>query len=81
MGSDWMHLWVLRELAEVIARSISIIFGKLWGTGQVPEGWRKANVTSVFKKSEKEEPGNYRLVRLASIPGKVMEQLIFGAML
>ncbi|GAB0208061.1 mitochondrial enolase superfamily member 1 [Grus japonensis] len=49
-----------------------------WRTGEVPEDWRKANVTLVFKKSKKEDPGNYRPVSLTSIPGKVMEQLILG---
>lgn len=49
--------------------------------------WRKANVTPVFKKGNKEDPGYYRLVIspgdrsptqgfLTSIPGKVTEQLI-----
>jgi len=42
----------------------------------VPEDWRKANVTPVFKKGKKEDPGNYRPVSLTSILGKVMEQLI-----
>jgi len=42
----------------------------------VPEDWRKANVTPIFKKGKKEDPGNYRPVSLTSIPGKVMEQLI-----
>ncbi|GAB0179570.1 mitochondrial enolase superfamily member 1 [Grus japonensis] len=47
-----------------------------WRTGQVPEDWRKASVTLVFKKGKKEDPGNYRPVSLTSIPEKVMEQLI-----
>ncbi|KFU87604.1 RNA-directed DNA polymerase from mobile element jockey, partial [Chaetura pelagica] len=78
MGLDGIHLWVLRELAEVIARPLSIIFGNSWATGEVPEDWRKANVTPVYKKGKKEDPSNYRPVSLTSIPGKVMEQLILG---
>jgi len=42
----------------------------------VPEDWRKANVTPVFKKGKKKDLGNYRPVSRTSIPGKVMEQLI-----
>jgi len=42
----------------------------------VPEDWRKANVAPIFKKGKKEDPGNYRLVSLTSIRGKMMEQLI-----
>jgi len=47
-----------------------------WRIGDVPEDWRKPNVTSVFKKGKKEDPGSYRPLRLTSIPRKVMEQLI-----
>jgi len=42
----------------------------------MPKDGRKANVTPIFKKGKKEDPGNYRPVSLASIPGKAMEQLI-----
>ncbi|GAB0209855.1 mitochondrial enolase superfamily member 1 [Grus japonensis] len=78
MGPNGMHPRVLRELADVIARPLSIIFERSWRTGEVPEDGRKANVTPVFKKGRKEGPGNYRPVSLTSIPGKVMEQLILG---
>jgi len=67
---------VLRELADVIAEPLSIIFERSWKMGEVPEDWRKAIVIPVFKKSKKENPGNYRLVSITSVPGKVMEQLV-----
>ncbi|GAB0179468.1 mitochondrial enolase superfamily member 1 [Grus japonensis] len=76
MGPDGMHPRVLRELADVISMPLSIIFKRSWRTGEVPEDWRKADVTLVFKKGKNEDPGNYRPVSLTSIPGKVMEQLI-----
>jgi len=81
MGLNGMHPGVLRELADVIAEPLSISFERSWRTGEVPEDWRKASVTPVFKKGKKEDPGNYRLVSLTSIPGKVMEQLILEAII
>ncbi|KAK4825472.1 LOW QUALITY PROTEIN: hypothetical protein QYF61_027627 [Mycteria americana] len=51
----------------------SIIFGQSWQSGEVPEDWKKANVTSVFKK---EHTGKYRPVSLTLIPGQVMGQII-----
>jgi len=76
MGPDGMHPRVLRELADVIAELLSIIFERSWRTGEVPEDWRKASVTPVCKKGKNEDPGNYRPVSLTSIPGKMMELLI-----
>lgn len=64
MGPNGMHPRVLRELANVIARPLSIIFERFWRTGEVPEEWKKSSVTPVFKKSKKDDPGNYRPVSL-----------------
>jgi len=76
MGPKGMHPRVLSELADIIAEPLSIIFKRSWRTRKVPEDWRKANVTPIFKKGMKEDPGNYRPVSLTSIPGKMMELLI-----
>jgi len=76
MGPDGMHPQVLRELADVVAEPLSIIFQKSWRTGEVPKDWRNVIVTPAFKKGKKEDPGNYRLISLTSVPGKMMEQLI-----
>lgn len=49
--------------------------------GEVPENWKKGNVTSFFKRGKEEYPGNYKPVNLISIPGKVMEQTLLETIL
>ena len=39
MGSDEVYLWVLRELADEVAKPPSIISEKLRQSSEVPAGW------------------------------------------
>ena len=43
---------------------------------KIPDDWRDATVTPIFKKGSKAEPGNYRPVSLTSATGKLMERLV-----
>ena len=74
MGPGGLHPRVLRELAGVIAEPFLTIYQRSWLSGEVPEDWRLASVTPIYKKGRKEDPGSYRY--LTSVPGKVMKQII-----
>jgi len=73
VGPGGIHQRVLRELAEELAKTLSIIYQQSWLTGKVPDDWRIANVTSVYKKGRKEDPGNYTPVSLTLVPDKIMD--------
>ena len=43
----------------------------VWHEETVPKQWRKGLLVYLFKKGDKEDPGNYRGITLLSVVGKV----------
>lgn len=73
-GPDNCHPFFLKECAEELHRPLSVIFQKSLSSGLVPEDWKKANITCIFKKGSKSDPGNYRPVSLTSVICKLLER-------
>ena len=75
-GPDDIPARILKICAPEIAPALTVIFRKSLETGTLPQDWKRANVSPIFKKGERSNPSNYRPVSLTSVCCKVMEHVI-----
>ena len=75
-GMDGIPAILLVEAAEELTEPVTSIFRKSLEEGHMPNDWRKASITPIFKKGNRSSPNNYRPVSLTSILCKVMETLV-----
>ena len=75
-GPDEIHPRVLRELANELCYPLKYLFDKTIVAGKIPKEWKIAEVRPIFKKGDKNTPGNYRPVSLTPIICKLFEGFI-----
>ena len=79
-GPDEIPAKVLKETANEISPIIHHIFQQSYTSGQLPEAWKTALVTAIYKKGNKSDPANYRPISLTCILCKVMEHIVLSHM-
>lgn len=75
-GIDGMHPRILRELAPVLCKPLTIIYQRSLCTAELPQQWKDAIISPIFKKGDRRKAPNYRPVSLTSIICKVFERMI-----
>lgn len=66
MGPDKVHLLVLRQPAEEVAKPLPIVFEKSCPSTEAPTDWKMREATPTFKNRNKEDTGNYSSFSLTS---------------
>ena len=79
-GPDNIHPMLLRETAQNIAEPLTLIFQKSVEDGRVPDEWKRANITPIYKKGPKCQAENYRPISLTSCVCKILESIIKAQM-
>ena len=65
-GPDKVANKLIIELKNELAYPLAVLFRKSINESHMPDDWRLSNVTPVYKKGSKSDPGNYRPVSLTS---------------
>ena len=77
-GPDKIPSRLLKSIAMEVSPWLTLLFSASLHQGRVPSDWKKALVCPVFKKGDRKNPSNYRLVSLTCICSKVMEHIIYS---
>ena len=64
LGPDGIPGRILKETAQQIVPSLTLLFNKSLHSAVVPDEWKLANVVPVFKRGIKEHVQNYRPIFL-----------------
>jgi hypothetical protein len=75
-GPDNISGRILKDLQNLTAPILTIIFQKSLQTGCIPSDWKHANVAPAYTKGEKYNAVNYRPISLTCISCKIMERVI-----
>ena len=75
-GPDNIHPKLLKECKNSIVPPLTTIFRKSLQESVLPDVWKQANVTAIYKKGDRTKPENYRPISLTSVPCKLMERIM-----
>jgi hypothetical protein len=80
-GTDGVNVRLLKEGEMVLTDKLLFIFNLSITSGIVPGVWKTKRVSPIFKAGNKDDPGNYRPVSVASTPMKIFEKLVYNQMM
>jgi len=63
-------------LKQIISVPVCSLFQSFMSVGKIPQGWRKAIITPMYKKGSSNQVTNYPPVSLTSIFSKLMKRVI-----
>ena len=75
-GPDGIPPSILSQASKELAKPLALLFRRTLDEGKLPDEWKLAYVTPIFKKGSRASVNNYRPVSLTSIVCKTLEKIV-----
>lgn len=79
-GPDKVSAKLLKMAGEAIVPSLFIVFNSSITISKVPDMWKNAKITAIYKKEDETDKTNYRPISLLCLPGKILESSVASSM-
>lgn len=77
-GPDELMPRLIKIIGKYLIKPLTLLYNKSLSLGEVPQQWKMANVSAIFKgKGDEHDPTNYRPISVTSCLGKMLEKIIF----
>ena len=75
-GPDGVPTNLVKDAATFIAKPLAMIFNASLAKGIVPDVWKLAKITPIFKTGARNEKNNYRPISVLSVFAKLFEKVV-----
>ena len=75
-GVDEMSSRLLKAVCHEITVPVTLLFNLSMSECKVPNDWKLANVTPIYKQGSRNSPENYRPISLTCHLSKIMESIV-----
>ena len=76
LGPSEIPAWALKDSISTIAEPLWFLINAFLDEGRFPSECKRADVCPVFKKSDTEDPSNYRPISITAAISKIFEKVI-----
>ena len=76
MGLDNVSNEMLKVAGHTCLPFLTALFNKIYATSSFPTPWKKAYITTLYKKGAKNDPANYRPISITSCFGKIFTSFL-----
>jgi len=80
IGPDNIAAHILKNCAVELSKPLELLFNKSLQDGSLPQAWKNANITPIFKKGDRTNPINYRPISVTPITVKILEGFVLDAL-
>lgn len=80
-GPDQIPNRILKEVANEIAPALQLLYRSSFRQAKLPDEWKHAYVTPIFKEGDRSTVGNYRPVSLTCVCCKMLEHIMYSSIM